>query len=479
MRDRPASADKERGGGGGGAAVAATALAAALGAWHLGEKSLWVDEGVSYFHSQLDMSSLWSNMVNIEPNQALHYGLLKLWTAFGTSEAMLRTPSVIAFAATVPFAYGIAAELWGRRTAVLAGFLVALNGFLVHYAQEARPYALAAMFVTASSYFFVVGLRRQRRAYLLAWAVTTVLAVLAHLFAAFVVLAQLLSLPLVPDRRIPWRVLAWSAAVALLAMVPLGILLSRGNKRAGIAWIQQTSSDGVMRTLTQLAGGAGRPLLIATAAAAVVVVLTASNARDDSWSWWGSAFVIRWAIVPVAATILLSEVEPLFVARYLIVAVPALAILVATGLAQIRPRLAFVAAVVVFGLLASQGVRNWYRSEPKEDWRDAAAFVAEEAETGDAVIIYRFGRDAFLYYYGRDEGDVPASIDVIQANRLPESDLLELLADHDRVWLLWYQHGGSDAGLRDLTSTIALDHSTGPAEGFHLINVWRYERRPR
>ncbi len=60
----------------------------------------------------------------------------------GDGEVALRLPSALAGIATVPVAWLIGSELAGRRAAVLAAALVAVNPLFVWYSQEARAYAL-------------------------------------------------------------------------------------------------------------------------------------------------------------------------------------------------------------------------------------------------------------------------------------------------------------------------------------------------
>src|SRR3954451_4509839 len=92
----------------------------------------------------------------------LYYALAWVWTqATGTGEWGLRSLSALAGVLTVPVAYLIGRELRTRRTGLLAAALVAVNPMLIWYSQEARAYALLALFCAVSLYYCVRALEEE------------------------------------------------------------------------------------------------------------------------------------------------------------------------------------------------------------------------------------------------------------------------------------------------------------------------------
>src|SRR5690242_4805071 len=81
------------------------AIAALLRSLHLGDKSFWMDEGVSFAINHLS----WIDFLRIswrrELNMAPYYLLLRAWMKFGTSEVFLRSLSVIFSVAAVAVIY--------------------------------------------------------------------------------------------------------------------------------------------------------------------------------------------------------------------------------------------------------------------------------------------------------------------------------------------------------------------------------------
>src|SRR4029079_12640753 len=110
--------------------AAATALALVLGLWRLGHPSFDLDEGVSAYTATLpfhDVLSAWHS----EPNNALYFGLLFMWEKLGSSDAFMRSLSVLAYVAAVPLTAAIAWRSFGRPAGIAAGFLLAVNVFAV------------------------------------------------------------------------------------------------------------------------------------------------------------------------------------------------------------------------------------------------------------------------------------------------------------------------------------------------------------
>jgi hypothetical protein len=72
---------------------------------------------------------------------ALYYGLLRLWVRLGTDESTVRLLSVLPDLATVPVLY-VLENRFGTRVGLSSALLLAINGYNIQYAQEARSYSL-------------------------------------------------------------------------------------------------------------------------------------------------------------------------------------------------------------------------------------------------------------------------------------------------------------------------------------------------
>ncbi len=67
-------------------------VGALLRTWHIGSKSLWIDEAFSVWIARQSLSEALSWLVRIDQHPPLYYLLLHYWmTLFGDSEAVVRS----------------------------------------------------------------------------------------------------------------------------------------------------------------------------------------------------------------------------------------------------------------------------------------------------------------------------------------------------------------------------------------------------
>ncbi|HRL14426.1 MAG TPA: glycosyltransferase family 39 protein, partial [Aggregatilineales bacterium] len=131
-------------------ALAVVLLAAGLRLHLLGAQSLWNDEGSSYVQATRTFSAIADNAArDIHPPG--YYWMLAAWRALtGESEFALRALSAFASIMTVALTYAIGRRLMNPWAGVFAAALVALNTFAIYYAQEARMYALLALWAAGA-----------------------------------------------------------------------------------------------------------------------------------------------------------------------------------------------------------------------------------------------------------------------------------------------------------------------------------------
>ena len=115
-------------------------LAAALRLSTLGLQSFWYDEAFTPVHVlHTGLGATLRAVVHTENSPPLWY--LIAWAdvrLLGDGEVALRLPSALAGVATVAVAWGIGEQLAGRRSALIAATLTAVNPLFVWFSQEAR-----------------------------------------------------------------------------------------------------------------------------------------------------------------------------------------------------------------------------------------------------------------------------------------------------------------------------------------------------
>jgi hypothetical protein len=178
-------------------------------------------------------------------------------------------------------------------------------------------------------------------------------------------------------------------------------------------------------------------------------------------------------VAPVFFIVTISLVKPIFVGRYILIAVPALIAVAAIGFTRMRPMLVGVVLVGATVVLGSIGLGGWYRAVPKQDWRTAAATIVAEAQPNDAVLIVppaAYRNLALTYYLTR----VPADGTRPPVLRLRSTEeLAGLAATHPRVWVItWRRSALSRSWADDIAADYSLvDHRRQPTVDIDLYSA--------
>jgi uncharacterized membrane protein len=358
-------------------------IAIALTVADLGAKSLWLDEGFTVVLIRLGWHRVGEILLSEQANMSGYHAALFPWVRLvGTSETAVRSLSAAFAVLCVPVVYGLASLMKGRAYGLIASVLFALNAFFVQYAQEARAYSMVLLFSTLSSYFFVKALADSSPRRWIAYVVTSVVALYAHIFAALVIAAQALFLLWRRSRVVaPMRAAILSFGAIVLLASPLLLFMSREGH---LEWLAPPTWRTVLTVLEMLSGSGGRGLLAVYGVLCCLALVAASRQPSENWA---IEFLMIWLVLPFAVTIPFSlAVKPIFVARYLIICLPPLALLSASGLLAIptRPVQAVVGAIVC-ALAARSCV--WYYRTPKEGWREATGYVQARSQPGDGIVF--------------------------------------------------------------------------------------------
>jgi hypothetical protein len=437
--------------------------------FHLGHQELRGDEAFDALFSQQPVSEIVGQLQGAQPYPPLfHVGLHHWLDLVGQSETGQRLPALISGVLLVPLAYQLARLTLGKVTALIAALLVAINPFLIWHAQDGRMYSLLAM-LSAASLWLSLRLLRDRAtlwAGLAYWAVT-VLALLTHYFAWWLLLAENLAALLViwklgrsrgggearPRSRLA-RWLVWQAAIFFTVLPWLtfasGLLTSHTS-----SWIPPLSPlQMLQRSLMTFSTGASldpAPMLASSLVMGTLFVLgclypsqpgaAAERSRDRaSIREVGRGLLLIYAGVPLLATMLLSLLRPAFDEKYLIAVVIPFLILVAHGLNFLRSKWRVIGILAGIVILVASGwsLYNYYfdpeyAKSPR--WRALVESIETRTAPGD-IIVHNYPDPGLRYYY---QGELPIRLLPAAEDTRPErtSRALQKLANsYRRVWLI-------------------------------------------
>jgi len=471
----------------------ATIVAGVLRIYALDRKPFWLDEGVSVAISRLD----WYNFIRLmwrrEANMSLYYLLLRGWQHLGGSEFFLRSLSVVFAVATVPAIYWLALRLFDRRVATIASLLFAVNAYSVRYAQEARSYSLYVFLGTLSWICFIEYVRnpsaRLRRAFICCSA----LAVYAHLYFAFFIVAQWIAARIYERKALPpdaTSAFRWIGAITFPAF-----LFAATTGVGPLRWVQRPGISDVYGYYDHMAGNGG-PWLVAACFIAIVLamqpVIRTVTSRDSCWATWRFQLLLSWMFLPMALVLLLSLARPLFVPRYLIACQAAFLVLVAAGVCRISRTWAQVAVVALLAILSLRGTLAYYDHDfdlDREDYRSSTQYLLEHAAPGDVVVFdIAQGRMPYEFYRSvyRGVGVAPRVIYPNIAERLDYRDFMGratpealrgALGESNRVWMMRKTNSGvTDLADRQLADLLGGEYVVKDEKDFPGVDVRLYSR---
>jgi len=162
------------------------------------------------------------------------------------------------------------------------------------------------------------------------------------------------------------------------------------------------------------------------------------------------AFLFTLFLTPFTGEWLVSLRRPIFYDRTLIWASLPLYLLLAAGLRQLRYRPYVLAAVLMVLTVNGLSLREYYVHFEKEQWDDAAAFVAERVEPDDLILFnatwVQIPFDFYFRFHNRPVAEHGVPVDLFDRGilepKMAESDiprLRALIRGRERVWLV-YSH---------------------------------------
>ena len=355
-------------------------LATGLGVWRLTVPALWADELATWGAVRLTWAQLWKLSGSVDVVLTPYYAAMKVYTSVaGTSTAALRLPAVVAIVATTALVAALGRRIGGPQLGLFAGLVFALLPVTSRYGQEARSYALVMFAATLAVRCLIRLLERPRLGRATGYAGALLLTSLSQPLSATLVLVGhgiAVFLWQLPIRSRGWRA-TWSwLAAAAVGGSPAAVLLTLGyGSRGQISWISKLSLNGLQAVpdrvfLTGALGG----LVLALAVVAV-------RRQLDHICLAAAGFG------PLVALVVAGAVVPVWVARYVLVVVPPLAVLAAAAALRFgRPQaVATLALLVILGSAAQLDVRR--PAGHSEASTKIASVIGPRYRPGDVAVF--------------------------------------------------------------------------------------------
>ena len=462
--------------------VLAILLIAAMGRiLHIGDQSLWLDEGISYWNQKQPDMIAWISVKDVHP--PLYFWLLHVWIQLtGTTAVAMRMFSaltaMLSVAAVVPLARLIArnkgrAEYW--LIPILAALLLAMSDSEISLAQDIRMYSLRTLLALASVFFYLRWSRKPGGWRAALWVI--MLVALYHINYIGVFMGAIEGLHALFFLRGRKRV----SAIGLLALS--GILFMPWFVVYG--WGQRNTDPGIDAALPSNWGTLVElgfkyfsqmwPLMIGL----MLFGLVRYEDGRIRWRPLNSTFLLAaWIGFTVGVTFIINFWLDFLSPRRILLLSPALALLTARGLANFKnpARIFLVAVIVIYGVAT---VDDYY---PKAPWNKVADNLALYAQP-DQLVLMEIYRDDFTmdYYIDQDISTrTPRESLRLWREDRPKQYPDGLISEIDPYPTVWLVHWSPDPSAFQFlaqtghvqTAKLSVDHWG------NSLDVYRFDRMP-
>jgi mannosyltransferase len=277
---------------------------------------------------------------------------------------------------------------------------------------------------------------------------------------------------------IGWLVASVAGVVCASPLLVLGY-----QQRGQVAWIANNKSSSGLITLVTLAGSS---LITVAILGIVAIALILSSeaaggaARRAIWRWELAELSLPWMLVPPALLLGASVITPIYTSRYVLMCIPALALL--GGMAIVALGRIFGPVALVLIVLAGLTVQVTQR-EPYGHYDDVRALdqiVAANAKPGDVVLYTNPNAESFAAAYPTGLGKLPniqtkeAAIPsgTLAGTSVDVSTLRARLSQVSRVWVVEINRCISAPQLLSLSGSLEGNGPVLTGVPVHFVKVW-------
>lgn len=355
----------------------------------IGASQLWQDEHATWWATQLSSADFARLLHNVDIVHAPYYLLMRAVTwLLGDTEAALRAPSALAMSGCAALVGALGSQLYGASVGLRAGLLFALLPLVSRFGQEARPYALAALFAALATWLLHRYLERPfSKRLALAYGAALLALGLSHLLALLLLLSHA-TLCVRLSRARPYVLVDRARVLRMLPVMSVVCLLLLPLVLAGRAQSAQINDIPLPDLSTQnfsRALGTGQLAVQLLLAAFLVYALCAPRAN---------MLLRTWAVLPLLFLAATHSTLHLFRLRYLVFTLPAWLLLSALSLERPQSSRRINALITAFAALlmvtATWKMHTKFRSalgHASADYRALAQHLSQHARAGDALAF--------------------------------------------------------------------------------------------
>jgi mannosyltransferase len=447
-------------------------LGTALRFYDLGSESYWIDEMSTVIEGQQSIHQMITSGRLDQP--PAYYLPFHFWVRFlGTSEVSTRSFSVLTGIGSIILIYLVGREMFGNKIGLLSSLLMTITEFQIYYSQEARFYAFFEFTTLLSFLFFIMVLSKKKNIYYFLYSVTSIIMIYGHPYGVLIIVSQNLFF-FIKAIKNKGTIFLWLIfqALIVLAILPylFPLLLNAGGLEGAVNLnIEGYSLPSIVSPFRSIYHFIFSPrydrnwfsIIINYSFAGVFLVIGTwvnfikkrDNREYDSTKegvYESQVLTVLhnkiillscWLLVPIVVPFLASYViGPMYHDHYTISAAPALYLLLAFGIYRIRKIVPLIVALCVLAIMIIPGLSYYYRTNTKEEWREAATYVNEDYRTGDVIVFAPEGTKeiftrSFKYYFRSPLRSCGLDNNLMEQIMI-SNELMRCAAEYDRLWVI-------------------------------------------
>ncbi len=375
----------------------------------LTKSSIWHDEGFSIMLALRSPIEIWLGSAR-DVHPPLYYEMLHFWTEmFGKSVLAVRSLSLLAGLLIIWLGYEAVYKITSKRNvALLAGFFLALNPFLIRYSQEARMYGVLGVFLLVAM-IGIIRIVKNNRDWLsyVMYIFGVAAGLYTHYFTALVVLAfwtYVVSIYFGKGKIkiiTNWRWWASNFVAALLFLPWLPNMIAQFTRAQGLGWLSKTSirtfNDTIWQFFTFTDARQIWQIIYWVAPLLLLVLIVYVYIKDKSKEKY-SRLLVLFTFLPVFVTIFVSFVRPVFHERYFAFAAIGACMMVALAvyyLAQNQKKYLSLTVATLVVLIQLVGIRNVY-AQSNHQMSKVMNFVNDRNQSQDQILA----GELYVYFDG-------------------------------------------------------------------------------
>lgn len=429
------------------------------------KNSLRLDESQSLWQTSKEPFNI-IKVVAEDVHLPLYHLSLYIWrNFFGNGVDVDRYLSLTYFVFTIPVVYLLSKLAFNRKVAWYATLLFSISAFLNWYANEIRMYTLLTLMTVLSHYFFVRIIKKNDLYAWVGYTIALIIGFFTHYFFLFVIFSQVTFYLFNRKsfKKGSLKNFLIVIAFCLLFYVPwIRFFISLGAASSTKPLLAKPSSVDLFNAFSQFLFGFQtndvNTLLVSLWP--IITLLIFLFLRNNKKVPRIALYFFFATVIPIAIAFSLSLlVRPLFLTRYLIIALPSLYIFVSWLFSSYTVSVARVLkSLLLIGMIATLGLQIVSAKSPvEENYQEAVQYIQDRESSRDIVVVsVPFTLYPVEYYYTGVaaltslpiwDQNSSSGIPPFDAAQLPK-EVDSIAKDHDNLWVLYSYDQGYEKNIK-------------------------------